>query len=480
MTPREEAVPGGVGGWSRALVYGLGLSGLAAARLLRSRGIAVLGVDRRGPQALDLEGEAAGPLAADPGVTLALGSEPEQLPEGIDGVVVSPGVPLDRPLLAAARRRGLPILAEVELAWRFLDGPLVGVTGSNGKSTTTALTGELLEADGRRVEVCGNIGVPLSSRVDGEPGRIFVTELSSFQLESISTLKPRAAAWLNLSPDHLDRHADLERYARAKSALFAAQDEDDVAVLNADDPYVAAAATRARRRLFSRRRRVEDGCYVDGDRVVEVSPGREAVELFSRQDLRLPGLHNLENAMAAALLARAMGAGVDSLRSGLERFRGLPHRLQPVAEREGVVWYDDSKGTNVDATRRSLEGFRDGSVLLILGGRNKGADLGGLREMVGRKARLAYFIGEAAEELQAALAGAVAGTIVGDLPRAVAAAAAEARPGEAVVLSPACASFDQYTDFRARGRHFQSLVGELGSGRALPPGGAVGKGGGVG
>jgi UDP-N-acetylmuramoylalanine--D-glutamate ligase len=195
--------------------------------------------------------------------------------------------------------------------------------------------------------------------------------------------------------------------------------------------------------------------------VLEVSPGGEPVELFSRTDLRLPGLHNLENAMAAALLARAMGAGVAGLRAGMGRFRGLPHRLQLVSERRGVAWYDDSKGTNVDATRRSLEGFRDGSVLLILGGRNKGADLAGLREMVSRKVRRAYYIGEAAAELETALSGAVEGVVHEALPGAVAAAASAARSGEAVVLSPACASFDQYTDFRERGRHFQSLVGGL-------------------
>ncbi len=465
-----------IGSWRRALVYGLGLSGTAAARLLRSRGVEVLGVDRRGAAELDLEGSGADQLAGDPGLAMALGAEPSELPERLDAVVVSPGVPLDRPLIDAARRRGVPVIAEVELAFRLLDGPLVGITGSNGKSTTTALTGELLEAAGREVEVCGNIGLPLSSCVDGPPGRIFVTELSSFQLESVSTLRPRAAAWLNLSPDHLDRHPDIELYAGAKATLFAQQEGDDVAVLNADDPHVAAVATRARRRFFSRRQRVADGCYLDGTRVMEVSPETEAVELFSRQDLRLPGLHNLENAMAAALLARAMGVEVESLRVGLEHFRGLPHRLQLVAERDGVAWYDDSKGTNMDATRRSLEGFRDGSVLIILGGRNKGADPGSLAGMVERKVRHAYYIGESAEEFERALGEIVPGTVVETLPAAVADAASRARPGEAVVLSPACASFDQYADFRERGRHFQSLVAQIESDAAT----AAGRGGGVG
>lgn len=445
-----------IAGWRRALVYGLGLSGMAAAKLLRSRGVEVVGVDRRLASELDLQG-----LVDDPGVALLLGSEPGELTVEVDGAVVSPGVPLDRPLLEELRQRGLPVLAEVELAFRFIDGPLVGITGSNGKSTTTALTGALLGGEEHGVEVCGNIGVPLSSCVEGPPGRIFVTELSSFQLEAISTLRPRAAAWLNLSPDHLDRHADLEIYARAKAALFARQEPEDVAVLNADDPYVAAVATRARRRFFSRRQRVSDGCFLEGGRVFEITPESSPVELFSRQDLRLPGEHNLENAMAAALLARAMGASVEPLRRRLERFRGLPHRLQLVAERGGVAWYDDSKGTNIGATLRSLEGFREGSVLLILGGRNKGGEPLELREMVQQKVRRLFYVGESAAEFERALGDVTPGTLAGTLPNAVSAAAAEARAGEAVVLSPACASFDQYEDFHRRGEHFQSLVGAL-------------------
>jgi UDP-N-acetylmuramoylalanine--D-glutamate ligase len=457
MSPTgANAVRRDVVDWRRALVYGLGLSGTAATRLLRTRGVEVVAVDRRRTGELDLAG-----LAEDAGVSLLLGAEPAELPVEVDGAVVSPGVPLGRPLLAALRRRGVPVLAEVELAFRFLEGPLVGITGSNGKSTTTALTGALLEGGEHGVEVCGNIGRPLSACVDGAPGRIFVTELSSFQLEAIERLRPRAAAWLNLSPDHLDRHAGLESYARAKAALFARQEPEDVAVLNADDPWVAAVATRARRRFFSRRQRVSDGCYVEDGGVVEVSPGAPPVELFSRRDLRLAGAHNLENAMAAALLARAMGVAVEPLRERLGRFPGLPHRLQLVRERAGVAWYDDSKGTNVGATLRSLEAFRDGSVLLILGGRNKGADPRELRDMVARKVRHAYYIGEAAEEFESALADVVAGSVEGTLPGAVLAAAAEVRSGEAVVLSPACASFDQYRDFVHRGEHFQALVAAL-------------------
>jgi UDP-N-acetylmuramoylalanine--D-glutamate ligase len=442
--------------WQRALVYGLGLSGLAALRLLRSRGVEVVGVDRRGAGELDL-----GELTADPGVELLLGREPTTLPAGLDGVVVSPGVPADRPLLAAARGAGIPVIAEVELGYAFVNGPVIGITGSNGKSTTTALAGALLAASGFAVEVCGNIGRPLSACAEGEAGRIFVTELSSFQLEAIDGFHPRAAALLNVSADHLDRHADLDSYIAAKKRLFDNQSTGDIAVINADDPLVAEVAARSRRRFFSRLRSVEDGCFLDGDRVVEATPGRPQSELFRRQDLSLPGTHNLENAMAAVLLARAFEADPEKIAPTLGTFSGLPHRLQLVRELGDVLWYDDSKGTNVGATLKSLEGFADGSVHLILGGRDKGSDFGALAPVVERKAVRVYLIGEAAERVGMALADRVACERADDLATAVASAAARVAAGEVVLLSPACASFDQYLDFHARGEHFQDLVRAL-------------------
>ena len=446
----------GGGEWQRALVYGLGISGCAASRLLRSHGVEVVGVDCRPLEELELDG-----LEEDPGVELLLGSDPPQVPAGVDGVVVSPGVPLDRPLVRKARVAGIPVVAEVELGFLFANGPVIGITGSNGKSTTTALTGALLEASGFRVEVCGNIGRPLSACVEGGEERIFVTELSSFQLEAIDTFRPQAAALLNLTADHLDRHRDLALYAAAKRALFQNQRESDVAVLNADDPRVAAVEVRARRRYFSRRRPVEDGCFLEGDSVVEAAPGHEALEIFRRSDLALSGPHNLENAMAAALLTRAVGGAPGGMRPALTAFGGLPHRLERVLERAGVSWFDDSKGTNVAAAAKSLEGFPEGTVHLILGGRSKKGDPSELEAVVRRKARRLYLIGEAAEEFYEALGEVVPSEISGELERAVASAAARARPGEAVVLSPACASFDQYRNFVARGRHFQSLVRAL-------------------
>lgn len=465
--------------WRNALVYGLGASGRAASRLLLSLGVQVLAVDARPAEALDAAG-----LAGDDGFELRAGAEPEALPDGVDAVIVSPGVPLDRPLLEDARRRGVPVLAEVELAFPYLDGPVVAVTGSNGKSTTTALAGAMLREAGFEVAVCGNIGPPLSSQVDpaamdvdragggGEgPVRLYAVELSSFQLAAVHRFRPRAAAFLNLAPDHLDRHGGLEAYAAAKRRIFENQEGGDTAVVNADDPRTRETVVRSRKRLFSRRGPVEDGCWLsphpEGDRVVERGSGegpageKPDIELFRAADSPLPGSHNLENAMAAALLARALGATPEDCRRGLASFRGLPHRMERVAEAGGVTWFDDSKGTNPAATLGCLEGFADGSVHLILGGRSKGADFRELVPAVARKARRVYLVGEAADEIEAALSGAegpVPLSRSGTLERAVAEAAERARPGEAVLLSPACASFDQFRDFNERGEVFRRLV----------------------
>ncbi|HEV2855956.1 MAG TPA: UDP-N-acetylmuramoyl-L-alanine--D-glutamate ligase [Thermoanaerobaculia bacterium] len=437
----------------RVLVYGLGLSGRAAARLLIERGAAVLAVDDK---AVEVNGDLGGK------VELLPGGGSQALPPDVDAVVVSPGVPLDRPVLEEARRRKVPVIAEVELAFPFLDGPVVAITGSNGKSTTTAMAGEMVRAAGLPVEVCGNIGEPLADKVDGPAGRVFVVELSSFQIEGIATFKPKAAALLNLSEDHLDRYGTLAAYGAAKKRLFRDMDPDGVAVLNADDPETVEVETRARRRFFSRLRPVSDGCWADTDgRVVEVSPGEPAsagIELFNASDVPLAGVQNLENAMAAALLARAVGVEPEAIRAALHGFRGLPHRLQKVGEKGGVFFYDDSKGTNPGATLKAIEGFADGTVHLILGGRNKDADLSVLTPMVRRKARRAYLIGEAAAEFEQALGEAVPFEKSGTMEKAVQSAAAQARSGEAVVLSPACASFDQFKNFVHRGQVFQELV----------------------
>ncbi len=461
----------------RVFVLGLGLSGTAAARLLRKRGIGVVASDRRSAREIG-----ADDLARDPGVELRFSDSSAELPAGLDALVVSPGVGLDHPLLRAAANRGLPIVAEVELAWSYLagadanganDATVVGITGSNGKSTTTAMTGALLAGAGFTVEVCGNIGRPLAAVVDGPPDRIFVVELSSFQLETIVHFRPRAAALLNISPDHLDRHGDLAGYLAAKQRIFLNQGTADIAVLNADESEVAASRTAARKRFFSTATTspggfAGDGCGLVGEEVRERSDGVDGELLFTRRDLRLPGLHNVENAMAAALLARAVGASAGAIAPALAAFSGLPHRVERVAEAGGVAYVDDSKGTNVAATARSLEGFADASVHVILGGRNKGADFRFLREIVTRKARCAYLIGESAADLELSLSGAVACARAETLAAAVGMAAAAARPGETVLLSPACASFDQFRDYVDRGRQFAAMARGLAAAGALP------------
>jgi UDP-N-acetylmuramoylalanine--D-glutamate ligase len=459
--------PWGTTPWRQVAVYGLGVSGQAAVRLLLSRGVAVVAVDDRPLEVLPLN--ALGELVHHPQLELRCvtgDNAAAQVPAALDGMVLSPGVPPERPWIEAARRAGVPVISEVELAYPLLEGPVVAITGTNGKSTTTEMTGAMLRAAGRAVEVCGNIGEPISSRVEGPPGRTFVVEMSSYQLEAVDTFRPRAAALLNLTPDHLDRYPSFEAYGAAKAAIFHRQELSDVAVFNADDPEAAALAKaprtgRARRRWFSRRGAVEDGCYLAGDQVVEVAPQAEPLPLFDRAAVPLAGAHNLENAMAAALLARSQGVEPVALRTALAHFQGLPHRMERVAAVAGVVFYDDSKGTNLAATMKSLEDLPDGSVHLILGGRAKGDDPGALAELVSRKARHLYLIGEAAESFAEALGSSAPWTLAKTLERAVAAAANRARPGEIVLLSPACASFDQFSSFRQRGERFQHLVGQL-------------------
>ncbi len=306
--------------WRRVVVYGLGLSGRAAMRLLQAKDISVVAVDQRAEADVARDSSDA--------AEWILGRSDPELPRAVDAVILSPGVPGDRLLVRQAREAGVPVLAEVELAFPFLAGPVVAVTGSNGKSSTAVMTACILKRAGRAVELCGNIGPPLCSRIDGAKGRIFVVELSSFQLENVSLFKADSAALLNLSPDHLDRYDTFALYAAAKRRIFERQTADSTAVLNADDGSVAEMGdglAGARRRYFSRVSPVEDGCYARRSEVLEAIPGAGTAGLFSPADLRVGGIHNLENAMAAALLARSCGVSSKAVRQGLSDFRGLPH-----------------------------------------------------------------------------------------------------------------------------------------------------------
>jgi UDP-N-acetylmuramoylalanine--D-glutamate ligase len=436
----------------RALVVGLGKSGVAAARLLATHGARVAVADDKTGEAL---ADSLRQLQDVPHERYLAGLREEAF-RGRDLVVVSPGVPLSTHALAEARASGVEVIGEVELAARFVAEPIVGITGTNGKSTTTALTAHLLRAAGKKVFAGGNLGDALSNRVlSGGKLDATVCELSSYQLEGIVSLRCTAAAALNVTPDHLDRYPSLEAYAAAKARIFENQKPGDAAVLNLADPRVAAMRTPAgvRRRGFdSRGRDVEAAGFLRAKGVLAVD-GAE-------YDLRAPtlrGAHNAENALAALLLARHLGAPPWALQQGLDTYPGLPHRLEPVRTLEGVEWVNDSKGTNVDSVEKSLSAF-DRGVLLIMGGRGKGAPYRPLRALFPGRVRALLTIGEDAPRIAEELGDLVTVTACGDLRTAVAQARKLARAGDTVLLSPACASYDQFRNFEDRGDQFKALV----------------------
>lgn len=434
----------------RALVVGLGASGVAAARLLAQEGWPVTVNDKADAEKL------AERLAHLPeGCQSVLGGHPIALLDDVSLVVVSPGVPWDLTLLAAARERGIEVIAEVELAFRFFAAPMVGITGSNGKTTTTALTGEILKVAGWRTAVGGNIGTPAAELALEPDWDAAVLELSSFQLEGCTTLRPRVGALLNLSPDHLDRHPTMASYLEAKARLFACQRPDDWAVLNRDDAPLAGLVTPSRQVFFSLESRAAEAHLADGVLVLDGTP------LLSRRDLPLLGDHNVANALAAALTAARMGVPREAIARALASFSGLPHRHQRVAEARGVRFVDDSKGTNIGATAAGLAGYPPGSIHLILGGLGKGQDFRELAPAVAGRVARAYLIGAAAGEIGAALAATVPCEECGTMHVAVERAFALARPGDTVLLSPACASFDQFANYADRGDQFARLARAL-------------------
>lgn len=443
---------------SRAAVLGLARSGRATLDVLLGRGVGVSASDTKG------EGEIE-PVPPREGLVLSLGGHPDAHLDGVQLVVVSPGIPMTIPFLDRARARGLPVVSEVELASRLLPGLVIGITGTNGKSTTTALSAALLNDAGLHAVACGNFGTPwisfAAASAEPAPSRIWVVELSSYQLEGTRRFAPDVAVHLNLTPDHLDRYRSLDDYGAAKARIFENQREAQVAVLNADDPLVSRIFTRARRMEFSRRGPREAGAWLEGDLFVAALPGKPAGALGRRSDLALPGTHNVENALAALAATLPLGVTAASARRTFAAFQGLAHRTQLVRTLRGVSWYDDSKGTNVDATLKSVEGFEDGRVLLILGGKDKGDDFRRLLPLVATKARKVLAIGAAGDAIVHALSADVDTVWVGTLERAVEEAAALSADGDVVLLSPACASFDQFRNFEHRGEVFASLVNAL-------------------
>ena len=452
----------------RALIVGLGRSGQAAARLLARSGARVVAVDRGRP-------EGCGALA-ELGVEVRLGEDSPAVLRGIDVLVVSPGVPLDTPIVAAARRRSLPVVGELGLALGFVDLPVVAVTGTNGKSTVTSLIAAMLAAAGRRVFAGGNLGTPLAEFLLAGTGPvaercdILVLEVSSFQLDTVGRIAPRVGVLLNVSPDHLDRYESYDAYVASKKRLFAGQGEEEVAVLNADDPVCAQIPGRARRLYFS-------GC---GDRRAAAWTEKGRVFFDGGGEIVLSPLlalgPNPANVAAAALAAGALGAGLQAIQRAVDRFQPLDHRLAVVTERNGVTWVDDSKATNTGAVAAALAAI-DRPVVLIVGGRDKGGDYRMLAPWIKRRVKAMVCIGEAAERIIASLGDLTAARRAATLNDAVAQAAALASPGDVVLLSPACASFDMFSGYAERGRAFRTAIAALmGGEREMAAADRVGEG----
>jgi UDP-N-acetylmuramoylalanine--D-glutamate ligase len=441
----------------RVLVVGLARTGVATSLFCAARGAAVTATDSRTENEIDAE------IAKlrEAGATLELGGHQEKTFLAQELIIPSPGVPTDAPLLQSARAKGITIWSEIELAYRFLKGKLVGITGSNGKTTTTSLVDHILKGAGYSTILAGNIGTPLIGRVDASrDDTITVLELSSFQLELVETFRPNIGVFLNLTADHLDRHHTMEAYGAAKARLFENQTEEDSTVLNADDPATTPyAPSRPQVYWFSRKQRVAQGAYLRGGEIIfRRNGGEEAV--LKRDDIALPGAHNLENVLAAVAAACTVGADAGAIAKGVRSFAGVEHRLEFVAEIGGVRYYNDSKATNVDATLKALDAF-PGRILVILGGKDKGSDYTELQKPLREKAILALLVGAAAEKIERQIAGSVAIEHAGTIERAVEIASHAAQPGDIVLLAPACASFDQFQNFEHRGRVFKELVRQL-------------------
>lgn len=443
------------------LVMGTKRSGLGAIELLLKRGASVKAMDAEAP-APDERSK-----FAEMGVAVVTQEMENMTDHGKppDTIVLSPGVPYDLPILICARDRGIPVIGEVELASYFLKGPIIGITGSNGKTTTTALTGHLLKQCGIQCRIGGNIGNAVTAMVESSADDQWnVLELSSFQLESISTFRAKIAACLNVTPDHLDRHQTFENYAEAKGRLFDTQQRGDTAVLNYDDATCRDFAKRTNAEVlwFSSSQPVPRGMWLSGDALFW-----NKERFMNRSHIKLRGLHNLENVMAGAVIAHVAGANLDALPAAVESFQGVEHRIEFVRTLNGVEYFNDSKATNVDAALKAIAAF-PGGLWIILGGKDKGSDYRPLREPLRRSAKAALLIGApppypqaAAPLISEALNGAVPVMDCGTLERAVRYAREHAKPGDVVLLAPACASFDQFQNYEERGRRFKQIVEEL-------------------
>ena len=441
----------------RVLVVGLARTGVATATFCAAKGAHVTVTDSRSESEI---GEAVGMLRS-AGVTLELGGHREETFLQQDLIIPSPGVPADEIHVQAALARGVKVWSEIELAFRFMKGRLIGITGSNGKTTTTSLVHHIVATGGMHAILAGNIGTPLIACVGAMQEHSWtVAELSSFQLELIDTFRPNIGVLLNLTPDHLDRHHTMEAYAAAKARLFENQTGDDAAIVNADDSLATKyAPSHVPVYWFSRKQQLAQGAFVLGDEIVFRREGANE-PLLRIADIPLVGAHNLENVLAAATAARLAGASAAGIAAGVRSFAGVEHRIEFVAEIGGVRYYNDSKATNVDATLKALDAFL-GRILIILGGKDKGSDYTVLQKPLRERAILALLIGAAADKIERQISGSVAIERAETLERAVETASHAAQPGDVVLLAPACASFDQFQNYEHRGRTFKELVHKL-------------------
>jgi UDP-N-acetylmuramoylalanine--D-glutamate ligase len=462
----------------RVLVVGLGKSGVASALFLKKHGARVTVSDIKSGD--ELRNEI--PVLLDHGITVETGGHGERTFRGQDLIVVSPGVPVDAPPLAQARALGGNVIGEVELAAQFLPGPIVAITGSNGKTTTTTLAGEIMTAGGLPTLVGGNIGTPAISLAErAKPETVIVLEISSFQLETIQTFRPKVAVVLNVTPDHLDRHRTFEVYADAKARIFENQQGSDFAILNADDATCVAMAARTRAQVFwfSRQKEVEQGAWVREGAIVfrdarkEVKPAPSSgpdsvfIGLNERQtimfvsEIPLKGAHNLENVLAAVCAGALLGCAPDKIRQAVKNFKAVEHRLEFVATVGGVDYYNDSKATNVDATIKALESF-PANIHLILGGKDKGSDYTVLNDLLRQRVKRVYTIGAAAAKIESQIVSSKGGgpelVHAETLENAIRKAHAASVAGDVVLLAPACASFDQFKNYEQRGKVFKEVV----------------------
>jgi UDP-N-acetylmuramoylalanine--D-glutamate ligase len=441
----------------KIVVIGMGKTGVAAAAFLGSRGALVVAVDEKPSHQW---GEAFEQLAGQPWLTI--GNYDVTVLDGADWVVPSPGIPPCNDILAAAQQKNIPIISEIELAYRFIKVPIIAVTGTNGKTTTTTLLGKILAHAGKKVFVGGNIGNPLIEYAGSrETADFIVAEISSFQLQWIKTFRPHVAMLLNITCDHVNYHGSFEEYRRVKASVFAHQRQGDLAILNAEDETQEGLASSIRAEVvrFSSRQTLRPGIFLQDDLIVYDKPDGSH-ERYPLSMIHLPGLHNVENVMAAVVAARFCGCSQESIVEAVSSFRGLPHRIEFSGEKRSVKFYDDSKGTNVDAVLRALQTFST-PVILLLGGRDKDGNFEALKPLLSEKAKQIILFGEARDRIEPQIGKTVPVSKEATLKAAVLRAYRDAQPGDIVLLSPGCASFDEFANYKERGNYFKEVVRNL-------------------